>query len=387
MIYYFAWFPFQEMSVDDGSPPLEYFGPASGFASSSGYPSASHNVINVDCHSSDVSNDDDDYNDHFPEELMDVDEYDLLQSHFDHVDLPAGIEAPIPWMSNFDHDLKKSETSSSKPWGNMQLDAENSRATDLSQLSWETGSSDYIEHSVAYSPSPQIKITAIDPPPQNLSSQLYSEAASKKKKSPFFQVDGPKLNLNLPQGADSSKPYWSKGPSSLKKKFSVFSQLHHDALGYKSVSSKQLPGGEKPYWMQANSAYNAYGKAVQFHSNSFLPFGGPQHFPGFEPTNPNMWKIPPKFSHTHYSDHVGFYHAFDDLDLPFAPMMNGKTWHHNYASDEKNEMTENIPVVTMSDEDRDEILRKFQQFKQFDTVEDISDHHYNCKSFSLNQVL
>ncbi|XP_054812970.1 probable ubiquitin-conjugating enzyme E2 26 [Prosopis cineraria] len=103
----------KEMSDDIYSPPtLEQFGQASGLESSSGYASVSHNVINVDGHNSDLSNDEDDYNDHFAEEFMDVDEYAMLQAHFDNVDIPAGIEAPIPWMSNFDLDLKKSESSS-----------------------------------------------------------------------------------------------------------------------------------------------------------------------------------------------------------------------------------------------------------------------------------
>ncbi|XP_028793070.1 probable ubiquitin-conjugating enzyme E2 26 isoform X3 [Neltuma alba] len=375
----------KEMSDDVCPPPtLEQFGPASGLESSSGYASVSHNIINVDGHSSDLSNDDDDYNDHFADDFMDVDEYAMLQAHFDSVNIPAGIEAPIPWMSNFDIDLKKSGSSSSNPWGNMQLDAKSSHMTDLSQLSWAIESSDLIQETPVCSSSSQTKNAAVNPPPQNLSSQLHTEAALGKKQSTFSQLDGLKLNLNLALGADSSKPHWFKGPFSRKKKLSVLGDFQSDSSAHKSEPLKLPPGGEPPHWGKVKSAKKAHGKDVLFHSNFFPPFEGSYHIPGLESANSNMWKKPPNPPFTDHSDNLGFYYPFDPLDGPLPPMF-GNAWIHNYANDEKNETTTTAPVVTISDEDRDEILRKFQHFKQFDTVEDTSDHYYNGKSYSLKQ--
>ncbi|KAK4255800.1 hypothetical protein QN277_008749 [Acacia crassicarpa] len=375
----------KELSGDICSPPsLEQFGPPSVLASTSGFASVSHNVINVDGHSSDLSNDDDDYNDHFAEDLMDVDEYALLQAHFDHVDLPAGIEAPIPWMSNFDLELKNSEMNSLNPWGNMPLDAKGSHVTELSQLSWAMESSELIQEAPVGSSSSLTKNVAINPHSQKLSSQLQAEAASNKKKSNFSQVDGHKLNLNLALGVDSSKPHWFKGPFGRKKKLSILGEFHNDSLAHQSESSKPPHGVEPPYWWKAKSAKKAHGKDVLSHSHFFPPFEGSYHIPGLESANSNMWKNPPNPPFTDHSDNSGFYYPYDPLDAPLPPMF-GNTWFHNNASDEKNETTANIPVVTIPDEDRDEILRKFQQFKQFDTVEDTSDHYYNRKSYSLKQ--
>ncbi|KAK3006729.1 hypothetical protein RJ639_017182, partial [Escallonia herrerae] len=49
----------------------------------------------------------------------------------------------------------------------------------------------------------------------------------------------------------------------------------------------------------------------------------------------------------------------------------------------------NVPVELCSDgteEDKElEVMRRFQEFKKFDTVDDFSDHHYNCMGFEGRQ--
>lgn len=43
--------------------------------------------------------------------------------------------------------------------------------------------------------------------------------------------------------------------------------------------------------------------------------------------------------------------------------------------------------MTISDEAREEILEKFQNFKQFDTVDDTSDHYFVRTNSSTTQVI
>lgn len=62
---------------------------------------------------------------------------------------------------------------------------------------------------------------------------------------------------------------------------------------------------------------------------------------------------------------------------------------HGHSQNKKNVTDDNCPtnvVRAISSSERDEILRKFQFFKQFDTAEDYADHHYTSKSSSAKLV-
>lgn len=68
-----------------------------------------------DGHNAERSRDDDDYSDLFSDDYMDVHQYALIQTHFDNVDIPPGIEVPIPWLAEYDIGSKKTSNDSLSP--------------------------------------------------------------------------------------------------------------------------------------------------------------------------------------------------------------------------------------------------------------------------------
>ena len=81
-----------------------------GFPSSKSFATGVHSSINIGGFVSDLSYDDDDYIDIYSGDFMDDDEYAMLQAHFDNVDIPSGVEAPIPWLPVSVRSKKSSST-------------------------------------------------------------------------------------------------------------------------------------------------------------------------------------------------------------------------------------------------------------------------------------
>jgi len=77
---------------------------------------------------------------------------------------------------------------------------------------------------------------------------------------------------------------------------------------------------------------------------------------------------------------------------PFVPFhappeqLFDNSWVHYSVGDGNNGAATDNTVATIFDEARDEILRKFQNFKQFDTIENTSDHYFVNANCSPKQV-
>ncbi|RDX92066.1 putative ubiquitin-conjugating enzyme E2 26, partial [Mucuna pruriens] len=359
-------------------PGVEHLGSVSGIASSNGFPSMSNNVINVDGLGSDLSYDDDDYIDTLSEDYMDVDEYALLQKHFDNVDIPPGIEAPFNWLPpGYDLGLKKTGNSTLYPWHHMQSDANKSPIMPSSQpsLSLELTNSK-IEGSSVGSSNIQIKMDNVDHSSgMELSSPpLFSEPSPFKKKSATSIIKGRLLNASF--GVVPSQSHWFSGPS------------HSDNIMKHTTAYEEvimLPqAGEPPYWGQFESAEMDAGSSISPHSNFMGPHGL-LHPHGIESGKP-WWKsshnAKPLFTHHNANHHI--YYPFDPLHAPPEHVFH-KSWVPDSARDEFNGTAVHGPIVTISDEARNELLRKFQSFKQFDTVEDTSDHYFIRNNSSMKQ--
>lgn len=352
-------------------PGMEKFGPVSGIGSSNGHPSLFHNLINVDGHGSDLSFDNDDYIDFCSEHYMDVDEYDLLQAQFDNVDIPPGVEAPFNWLPEYELGLKKTGNSTSSPLCDMQSYAKYSHVTYSSQPSrLLEPSNSKIQGSQMGNSNLQIKMgNAGHSSGTELSPQLFSQAAPSKKKSAASQRSGRGLNHSL--GVESSKSQWFLKSFHSKMKSAFFGSKNHGSVKNPEVTKLQH-AGKPPYVWQPKSANKAAGSSSSHHSN-FIGENPGKNSHNFNPlstnhtTNPNYYPLDPP--------NAAPKHMFDS------------TWNHNSARDGNNVRAVDPPVSTMSDQNRDKRLREFQNFKQFDTVNDASsDHHYIRNNSSTKQV-
>ncbi|KAI4322940.1 hypothetical protein L6164_022587 [Bauhinia variegata] len=356
----------RSMEVADyvlGPPDVEKFGPTGGIQSSNSFASVSHNSTNVDSHSSDLSYEEDDCIDLFSDDYMDIDQYAILQAHFDNMDIPPGVEAPIPWMPDFDLSSKKTGRSSLLPWCHTQPDGVNS--------SLQTD-----------------KVAIGHPSGLDLShSQFFSEVSPGENKSAAVQHGATVSNMSL--GVETSKPQWFLGPFQSKKKHPfVFDSTNNGSVDNSEVTYL-APASDPPHWPQFKSGKKLATKTGFHPSNFFKPVVGSDHPLGIESAN-QWWNESHNYkasflNNTAYSN---FFYPFDPVhshQLNWADPWGQNPWFHNSAREGNNGTTSNSPVVTISDEDRDEIMRNFQQFKQFDTVEDVSDHYYVGSNSSMKQ--
>ncbi|KAK7257208.1 hypothetical protein RIF29_31012 [Crotalaria pallida] len=363
------------------SPVMEISEPGSGVDSSNGYTSAAHNFFSADGHGSDQSTeDDDDYSYLFLDNDMDEDNFALLQSHFDIAETPPGIEAPIPWLAGHDLGSKKTESSSLFPSGHIQSDAKNYHITNVPQTPWLLGPPYHVTQGTSLdSSSSQINMKPIGhssaleffPP------KLFSDAASSKKKSDASQSRKHKSKLGL--SWIPSKSHLRSGPSESKKKHTVLEALANSELVPNS-ESLQPHGGVPPYWGHFPSGMQVLGSSSPYYVVG--PENGSLLAPGIEVTNPLWLNNPPYLMpFSNFIANFGFTHL-----APTPPeQLFDDSWVHNSAGDGNNGSITDNTVGTISDEAREEILRKFRNFKQFDTVEDTSDHHYRHVDSSIMQ--
>ncbi|RZC08989.1 putative ubiquitin-conjugating enzyme E2 25 isoform B [Glycine soja] len=150
------------------------------------------------------------------------------------------------------------------------------------------------------------------------------------------------------------------------------------------------PAGGAPEWglpstVPMMTLYSPY------HSN----FVGPSyHHPGAESIN-QMWSTNahhlqaiPNYNYPHPYSYTYDYNytapVVHHYHVPPAPLFHNSLVQ-NSVGDENNGATTNSTVATISDEAREEILVKFRNFKQFDVVEDVSDHHFVNADSSMQQ--
>ncbi|KAM1343471.1 hypothetical protein PS2_007603 [Malus domestica] len=338
---------FQEAEVNSyfGPPGMATPGSANGIEAARSFVPA--NVINLDGHTSDLSYEDDDFADFFLDEFMDVDEYAQLQAHFDNVDIPPGIEAPIPWLS----DPSKSKVKSIS--GIISVDK-------TFQMQPEP---DHFSKKPLFRGSSSLK-TQIDstahPPEVNLSSAWkLPKTARGKKKQPALQHQG--SAPNFPVGKESSKSQWLLGLQPKKKLASSNGSTNHfDAMKLGS---------------EADTSSASYFHNILKKKGSSASFK-PMPVPG--------WPGPiSKFNTMPFNS--SFY---DPLGSAYPPgEVAGSPWIPN-AQIQNNLVPGGIstsPGRKISAMEMDEIILKFQGFKQFDTVEEHSDHHYIKCGYSTKQ--
>ncbi|XP_022717116.1 probable ubiquitin-conjugating enzyme E2 26 isoform X2 [Durio zibethinus] len=264
----------------------------------------SQNIYNFDC---DLAYDDEFFDNNYLNEFMDIDEY--LQAHFDNVDIPAGVEAAIPWFADYSGSKKK---------------------TSLGNIS-----------------------SSVDTNDQYHSSWLLEPAHANKKaasvSSTSFQTPGDLLS-HSPGGASLPSPVL----------FPQGSQSKKSATSRHRWNSQNLPLGHS-----LQSSQKQIGGSSLLHSNSPTPVDALNHNVVVEPSMP-WWPPPmkPKYSFNKHDIYSSFPDPFDGVYIT------------------SQEVAEIRKKRNVNEED---ILNKLQLFKQFDTVEDFSDHHYASSGASTKQ--
>ncbi|PON91166.1 Ubiquitin-fold modifier-conjugating enzyme [Trema orientale] len=365
---------------------VNFFGPSGvealvsldGVESSQGFGPA--NFINLDGHSSDVScdDDDDDYIDLLSDDFMDFDEYAMLQAHFDSVDMPTGIEAPIPFLmdppqGNYKHATGSSSVHTKCPMESYTAGLHGINSSSSSQFSMKSTS--------VSSPSLQIHMDTVSQPTgMDLSTPcLVSPPPQSKKKAAALQHRG--AASNLPLGVQS-KSRWRRPFQSRKKQHMLNSSANNDPVN--QLDAMKLPSGvEQSFW--EDKTKNNVGTS-SFDSSSFpVHVDMSNHPPGLKSSlswsqSPFKTNIKPTFFN--HTGHLNFY----DPMVSYHPQDMTDPWFDNIPHSLKNDAAVGSSannVQATSSMDREEIMRKFQLFKQFDTVEDHSDHHYARNGSSL----
>ncbi|CAL0326557.1 unnamed protein product [Lupinus luteus] len=341
-------------------PDVGKFEPASKIESS-------HNLINVDSQFYDPR-----YDDNFVDLFSEIDQYAILQAQFDNVDIPPGIEAPVPWVPGYNQLSKKAVGTSLYPWSHMQPDVNSSHLAGSSQpsMSLEPTNPRTYGSSVGGS-NLQSKFGNVDHPSgiRSTSPQLFSHSTPSTNKSIISKRRGRNLKLSL--GVESSKSQSVSGSFQSKKKPTTFGSTNDHGF-IDNSKAMMLPPAKK-----VSVSSSSYHPHFVGHDGSFHPSGVVSESPWLK----NSHIFMPQF--TNHTTNPNFY-PFDPLHAP--PMyMFGNTQIHNSASNGYNGTEVDIPIATIPDAARDEILRKFQSFKQFDTVEDTSDHHFIRQNSSMKQ--
>ena len=144
-------------------------------------------------------------------------------------------------------------------------------------------------------------------------------------------------------------------------------------------------GGEPSYWELFGGAKMVAGSSSSHHPNFIGTADGTLYHHATELSKPWLWKNSHFNPFTNYTASSSVFYPFDPLHAP-PEQVFANNWAHNSTSDGNNGTAVDSTVMTISDEARDEILTKFQNFKQFDTIEDTSDHHFIKVNSSMKQV-
>ncbi|KAK5844536.1 hypothetical protein PVK06_000676 [Gossypium arboreum] len=309
----------------------------------------SHNIYNLDC---DLTYDDDFFDNYYGNDFMDVDEYAMLQAHFDNVDIPAGVEASIPWFADFSE--RKKDTS--------HVNTQSSVNTSHSKTQLSANGNDQSLSSWLSEPAHMKKAALV-------SSSSFHNPADPVSHSPG-EVIVPSTLL-FPQGSQSKKsatsqlklssqslPFWNSfQPYQVGGSNNGSNGSHSDSM--------MLPHAVNPTYLgHFSSAANKQIGAGSLNSNFPTPIDL-NHTVVAEPSMP--WWPPPMKPKYNFNKHNNYASFPDPVDGVYITPQE--------VADIRNQKNVN----------EEDILSKFQLFKQFDTVEDFSDHHYASGGASMKQ--
>ncbi|KAK3005687.1 hypothetical protein RJ639_017613 [Escallonia herrerae] len=319
----------------------------------------SQNIANLDGFSSDLSYGDDDYMDmYYDDFIYDDDEYTILQSHFDNIDIPPGVEAPIPWLTST-YGENKSATSDIS--AHSILGTQSNEAGSLkSSSSLPTQIDDVSQPHKAEQSSSWLKLE-----PAQTTQTLFVPSSSTYTSSHGPNDAVPCASKSFKSWRSKRKPSFSGGSShhNFYDQLGGIKHLEYEPLGgsFLSKCTKKLVGRSN------GSPYSSF--PMPLETDDFFPktqsLSGAPAYSGF---------IDPFY--TGFTSNVGAYPPWfqDPANLQMTDSAVGST-----------KISSGSPSCIDNYGNEDEILKKYQLFKKFDTVQDYSDHHYTRNGSSSKQ--
>ncbi|XAR56545.1 Ubiquitin--protein ligase [Bertholletia excelsa] len=331
----------------------------------------------------------DEFMDLYHDDLTCDDDYTFLQAHFDNIDIPPGVEAPIPWFSDTFLKEKDTATVSSSKDSSFPIQVDGP-ATDLSHSLGMPKVMQMGKRSTSRGVSMQ---THLDSEGVHLSSPLlFSESASNKKKlaaslSPtHLMSQTEKAGKNHRPGSES---WCIPGFSHVKKKHAVSgstsdhaSQKQPDAVELQSLMDPSFRG---PSVLRRRKKYRNGNQTSSRFSSMETP-----NFPSGAEAFMSGWQTSvfidnPSFMGDGMYSSSDATHLFSKNEV-YIPHVQGPGDNQNNASASASSTAAFGSTTSIQNTANvEDIMRRFQHFKQFDTVQDHSDHHYSWKGSSASQ--
>lgn len=320
-------------------------------------------------------------------------DYAILQSHFDHMDTPPGVEVPIPWMSGFAKAKMASTTTSTSSTSKAPSSPFGRETPEV--LKYQSPSWYDLNH-------------VFKPTPFELSSSTLGPAVVKSKFSAkgnskgisFKEQNG---SANVSPGAEKSFNF--QGPR-LRRKIhlspgTVSHRWHSPSIpGASYFPTAHFVPAPMPGWMnlplnmptaQASSGFMLAPGAMnplplhQVHPGFMLAPGGMNSLP-LEQVHPG-YILPPDAMNFFPQEQLSSGSVLAPGAMHyFHQEMDHELWTHgphNSAS-----LSLQCESASSKEQHRDlgESLKNFRLFKKFDTVQDHSGHYFSKLAPHDNQV-
>ncbi|KAK4344077.1 hypothetical protein RND71_037171 [Anisodus tanguticus] len=342
--------------------------------------SKKHSSSESDDVPTDLFNEDDVPTDMYFDDLA-YHEYAILQSHFDHMDIPPGVEVPIPWMSGPAEAKMASGVEVPIPWMSGPAEAKMTSGVEV-PIPWMSGpakakmaSTTTSTSSTSKAPSFPSWLTPVSQPtPFEIPSSSLGPTFCKSQLS-AKEHSGP-----TSQSLRAEKSFKVQG-SHLKRK------LHLDSWHTQSIPGPYhfpavhfVPPPPMPSWM-----------------NLPLHMTTPQASSGFMLMPGAMNPLPLKQVHPEFLLTPDPMNYFPQQQLSsgsvlapsamyyFSPEMDPALWTQGQHNIESPPFQCGSASSEEKRRDLGESLKNFRHFKKFDTVQDHSDHYFSKLASPDNQ--
>ncbi|KAK6132674.1 hypothetical protein DH2020_033590 [Rehmannia glutinosa] len=280
-----------------------------------------NDTVNVDDFSSNLFYGEDEWIDTYYDDIL-YDDYSTLQSHFDHMDIPPGVEAPFPWLPSSPRNDTKLPTASTSTHASSELQSDGviiSPGLNSSDTSWPLKHAQIVDLSTSWS---------------NSVTDTQMDAGNQHKKGNYL-LYGWNLSKRKPRASHAIYA-------------SHYNQFPPAPMYFGTVNgSGSYPTPKMPP--------NSLG------AGSYMP----------------VWKDLPMNVLKPSMSPSGFIN-----DNAFTSWAQDPVNNLNGASSRATSLPTKVEIEQRN---LDEVFHNFDHFKKFDTVEDYSDHHYSKNGSSEKQ--